>query len=256
MGGVIAMRAALDKPALITHLVLTVTSGGLDMAGAGAQDWRTGFAEANPQLPDWFLTFRADLSRDIGRIAQPTLLLWATTTRSARRGRPAAARTAARCAIACRAGRPARSRGRACDDARAARRCASAARVTSRFGFSTNLKPKCSRRTRSPRIPQRQPRLPPSARLVSVSVPPIASASCRAIARPARAARLAVARRLHAPERLEHRVELIVRNAGRGRARRSPRRPARRARRSRPHPRTSARCRRGCRRCGAAPSAA
>ena len=29
-----------------------------------------------------------------------------------------------------------------------------------------------------------------------------------------RAARLAVARRLHAPERLEHRVELIVRNAG------------------------------------------
>ena len=33
MGGVIAMRAALDKPALITHLVLTVTSGGLDMAG-------------------------------------------------------------------------------------------------------------------------------------------------------------------------------------------------------------------------------
>ncbi|MDR0240565.1 MAG: alpha/beta hydrolase [Burkholderia sp.] len=76
MGGVIAMRAALDRPERVTHLVLTVTSGGLDMAGLGAQDWRAGFAEANPQLPDWFLTFRADLSREIGRIAQPTLLLW------------------------------------------------------------------------------------------------------------------------------------------------------------------------------------
>ncbi|KOR18341.1 alpha/beta fold hydrolase, partial [Burkholderia cenocepacia] len=60
----------------VTHLVLTVTSGGLDMAGLGAQDWRAGFAEANPRLPDWFMTFRADLSQDIGRIAQPTLLLW------------------------------------------------------------------------------------------------------------------------------------------------------------------------------------
>lgn len=76
MGGVIAMRAALERAALVTHLVLTVTSGGLDMQGLGAQDWRDGFAEANPQLPDWFLTFRADLSHDLDRVAQPTLLLW------------------------------------------------------------------------------------------------------------------------------------------------------------------------------------
>jgi len=76
MGGVIAMRAALERAEYVTHLVLTVTSGGLDMQGLGAHDWRAGFAEANPQLPDWFLTFRADLSHDIGRIAQPTLLLW------------------------------------------------------------------------------------------------------------------------------------------------------------------------------------
>ncbi|AIO34478.1 alpha/beta fold hydrolase [Burkholderia pseudomultivorans] len=76
MGGVIAMRAALERPELVTQLVLTVTSGGLDMRGLGAQDWRAGFADANPQLPDWFLTFHADLSQEIGRIAQPTLLLW------------------------------------------------------------------------------------------------------------------------------------------------------------------------------------
>ncbi|MGN7984921.1 alpha/beta fold hydrolase [Burkholderia sp. 22313] len=76
MGGVIAMRAALERAECVTHLVLTVTSGGLDMQGLGAHDWRAGFAEANPQLPDWFMTFRADLSHEIGRIAQPTLLLW------------------------------------------------------------------------------------------------------------------------------------------------------------------------------------
>ncbi|MBN3789076.1 alpha/beta fold hydrolase [Burkholderia sp. Ac-20353] len=76
MGGVIALRAALAKPELVTHLVLTVTSGGLDMQGLGAQDWRTSFVAANPRLPDWFVTFRADLSDELSRIAQPTLLLW------------------------------------------------------------------------------------------------------------------------------------------------------------------------------------
>ncbi|KWO77939.1 alpha/beta fold hydrolase [Burkholderia ubonensis] len=76
MGGVIALRAALDRPEQVTHLVLTVTSGGLDMQGLGAQDWRTGFVAANPHLPDWFVSFRADLSAELGRVAQPTLLLW------------------------------------------------------------------------------------------------------------------------------------------------------------------------------------
>ncbi|WP_431824259.1 alpha/beta fold hydrolase [Burkholderia sp. F1] len=76
MGGVIALRAALDRPEWVTHLVLTVTSGGLDMQGLGAQEWRTGFVAANPHLPDWFVSFRADLSAELGRVAQPTLLLW------------------------------------------------------------------------------------------------------------------------------------------------------------------------------------
>ncbi|KVO09220.1 alpha/beta fold hydrolase [Burkholderia ubonensis] len=76
MGGVIALRAALDRPEQVTHLALTVTSGGLDMQGLGAQDWRTGFVAANPHLPDWFVSFRADLSAELSRVAQPTLLLW------------------------------------------------------------------------------------------------------------------------------------------------------------------------------------
>jgi pimeloyl-ACP methyl ester carboxylesterase len=40
MGGVIAIRAALERPALVRHLVLAVTSGGLDVSVLGAQDWR------------------------------------------------------------------------------------------------------------------------------------------------------------------------------------------------------------------------
>ncbi len=36
MGGVIAIRAALERPDRITHLVLTVTSGGVDISDLGA----------------------------------------------------------------------------------------------------------------------------------------------------------------------------------------------------------------------------
>ena len=35
MGGIVAVRVALEHPGLITHLVLTVTSGGVDMSDLG-----------------------------------------------------------------------------------------------------------------------------------------------------------------------------------------------------------------------------
>jgi poly(3-hydroxyoctanoate) depolymerase len=76
MGGVIAIRAALEKPDLVTHLVLSVTSGGVDMEGLGAEDWREAFVQSNPSFPDWFVTFKADLEGELGRISQPVLLLW------------------------------------------------------------------------------------------------------------------------------------------------------------------------------------
>jgi pimeloyl-ACP methyl ester carboxylesterase len=76
MGGVIAIRVALERPDLVTHLVLTVTSGGLDTKGLGVKDWRIGFSEANPRLPDWFVSFTSDLARELIRISQPVLLLW------------------------------------------------------------------------------------------------------------------------------------------------------------------------------------
>lgn len=76
MGGVVAVRAALQKPDLIRHLVLTVTSGGVDMARLGALDWRPRYRERNPDFPSWFLDEREDLTERIREIRIPVLLLW------------------------------------------------------------------------------------------------------------------------------------------------------------------------------------
>ena len=40
MGGIVAVLAVLQRPDLITHLVLAATSGGIKMADLGAADWR------------------------------------------------------------------------------------------------------------------------------------------------------------------------------------------------------------------------
>jgi pimeloyl-ACP methyl ester carboxylesterase len=74
MGGIVALRAALAKPELVTHVVLTVTSGGIDISDLGAQDWRPSLLAA--KLPDWFAGDRQDLSARLGEIKAPVLLLW------------------------------------------------------------------------------------------------------------------------------------------------------------------------------------
>nr|WP_240931616.1 alpha/beta fold hydrolase [Azotobacter chroococcum] len=76
MGGVIAMLAALERPELVTHLVLTATSGGVDMESLGAQDWRPMFVEANLFVPQWFIDYREDLTPRLAELRTPTLLLW------------------------------------------------------------------------------------------------------------------------------------------------------------------------------------
>lgn len=76
MGGVIAIRAALERPNLVTHLVLAATSGGVDTKRFGAQDWRDSYTKDFPQVPDWFTTNQCDLTPEIGGIQAPTLLLW------------------------------------------------------------------------------------------------------------------------------------------------------------------------------------
>src|SRR5690606_26881700 len=76
MGGVVAILAALQKPALVTHLVLTATSGGMDMAALDAQDWRPAIQASHPDLPDWFASYREDLTPRLSTLHMPSLLLW------------------------------------------------------------------------------------------------------------------------------------------------------------------------------------
>jgi pimeloyl-ACP methyl ester carboxylesterase len=76
MGGVIAVRAALEKPDLVRHLVLSVTSGGIDVASLGADDWRSAYRASHPGVPRWFDDEREDLTGRLREIAVPVLLLW------------------------------------------------------------------------------------------------------------------------------------------------------------------------------------
>lgn len=77
LGGVIAARVALRQPARIRRLVLTATSGGLDVHRLGAADWRDEYRREFPAVADWVFKPWPDLSDKLRHLAQPTLLLWA-----------------------------------------------------------------------------------------------------------------------------------------------------------------------------------
>jgi len=76
MGGVIAARIALEHPRLVRRLVLTVTSGGVDMARFGASDWRADYRRSFPNAAAWIYEPRAASPLPIEGIAAPTLLVW------------------------------------------------------------------------------------------------------------------------------------------------------------------------------------
>jgi len=80
MGGALALGAVLGLPPeqrmLVTHLVLTVTSGGMDVAAMGGSDWRSEFHRKNPDVPRWFSDERRDLSPRLPELRIPSLLLW------------------------------------------------------------------------------------------------------------------------------------------------------------------------------------
>jgi pimeloyl-ACP methyl ester carboxylesterase len=76
MGGVIALQVALRNPGRIRRIVLTATSGGVDMGALGASDWRPDYSAAHPHVADWAYGWRPDISDRVGRITQPVLLLW------------------------------------------------------------------------------------------------------------------------------------------------------------------------------------
>jgi pimeloyl-ACP methyl ester carboxylesterase len=76
MGGVIAARIALAHPQLVRRLVLTVTSGGVDMAAFGASDWRVDYRNSFPNAAEWIYAPRTAAPLPVERITAPTLLIW------------------------------------------------------------------------------------------------------------------------------------------------------------------------------------
>jgi len=76
MGGVIAARLALERPDRVRRLVLTVTSGGVDMVGLGAADWRPNYRKTFPNAAPWITEPRVASPLPVERIGQPTLLIW------------------------------------------------------------------------------------------------------------------------------------------------------------------------------------
>ena len=91
MGGVIAARLAIEQPQNVRRLVLTVTSGGVDMTELGAVRLARRVSQALSRVP-----LPGSPSRELAgplpveKIAAPTLLLWGDADPiSPRRRRPA-----------------------------------------------------------------------------------------------------------------------------------------------------------------------
>lgn len=77
MGGYVAVLAALRAPELVSHLVLAVTSAGVDMGALGATDWRAEAQSAHHGTPPWAFAAQPDRSAELATIDVPTVLLWA-----------------------------------------------------------------------------------------------------------------------------------------------------------------------------------
>jgi pimeloyl-ACP methyl ester carboxylesterase len=76
MGGVLALHAALRQPRKVRRIVLTVTSGGVDVGALGATDWRGNYRRENPRVADWVYEPWEDLTDRLAEVRQPTLLVW------------------------------------------------------------------------------------------------------------------------------------------------------------------------------------
>jgi pimeloyl-ACP methyl ester carboxylesterase len=76
MGGIVAVRLALQHPDKVRRLVLAATSGGIDLAPFGVADWRPEYRRSFPRAARWITEIKADHAAELGRIAAPALLLW------------------------------------------------------------------------------------------------------------------------------------------------------------------------------------
>jgi pimeloyl-ACP methyl ester carboxylesterase len=76
LGGVVGIRLALKYPSKITCLVLAATSGGVDIARLGGEDWRPDYLSNFPNGARWIIEEKPDHTHEIPKIGCPSLLLW------------------------------------------------------------------------------------------------------------------------------------------------------------------------------------
>jgi pimeloyl-ACP methyl ester carboxylesterase len=76
MGGIVAIGVALRWPRKVRRLVLVATSGGLDVKGLGAADWREEYRTEYPNAARWISEEEVDYGGALSQIRAPTLLVW------------------------------------------------------------------------------------------------------------------------------------------------------------------------------------
>lgn len=76
MGGVMALRAAIEQPERVRRLVLVATSGGMDVRRLGGIDWRPAYLARLTMVPRWFADDRTDVTEQLSSVHIPTLLIF------------------------------------------------------------------------------------------------------------------------------------------------------------------------------------
>ncbi len=74
--GVVAIKAAFQKPQLVTHLIFVATAEGMNRSELGAEDWRPRLLKAQPELSRWLVNYNQDPTGELGLLTAATQLQW------------------------------------------------------------------------------------------------------------------------------------------------------------------------------------